>query len=188
LLVAAILLVQPSFAQNHSTFYFSRFGWSLELPSDFKLVSSNTTESIKESGQELLEKSSCKTINRSDVVELITAAKDTMSFINANYNISKKITSENWLEANRQVKATILISYIKQLSYTPKIKSHNIFIDGVKFDEFSVDFDLDQGQVYHLVYLATFIKGHYFTITYSYTDAATGIEIREVLNGSKFKK
>jgi hypothetical protein len=187
-LIVAIFLCQISDAQTNSTFYFNRFGWTLQLPADFKLVSTNTTELMKDDGQELIEKELGKPVNRNETVDLISAAKDSDAYVNANYTISTKINKENWLEGDRKAKALILKAIAQKLTFTPKIDNRVTYIDKIKFNELGISYKISNDQIYHVVYLSSFIRGYYFTITYSYANLETFLEIIEMLNSSKFKK
>ncbi len=186
--ICFLLFFYSSVAQTDSTIYFKELGWTIILPSDFKIMDSTARDANIKLGKKMLEDETGKQISMSNVVHLISASKDKMTSFVANYTKSKKITSENWQKYDSGVKIILVEAISKQIPIKPDTSYSSVSYDGVTFKKIEASFILSPKVTFHFSVLTTYYIECYLKISYNDVDPETGNELLNILNTSKFEK
>ena len=183
--------VQTTFGQTDSSlYYFKEIGWSIKLPSDFKIVDSATRVSNIAKGKSAVEVTLNKEINMTKLTHLISAAKDNLNYFAANILNSALVTSENWESADNSSNE-VLFKTMNRILKNFEIDTSNtlIIIDGVRFKKFqAICIIPNKNKQAYFSQIGTFHKEQYFSVSYFYLDKALGDEIENMLMTSKFDK
>jgi hypothetical protein len=131
--IGFLFFCYSSVAQTDSTIYFREFGWTIHLPSDFKIVDTASITALKNAGHKAIKESTGENVSRSATTDLITAKNGRYNYFVSNYTNTNSITAENWGITYDSVRQLILITLEKQIPIVPDTSTSLIDIDGVKF-------------------------------------------------------
>ena len=94
LLVLFLFCFQSTFGQADSTIYIDEFGWTIKLPSDFKIPDSATLAANIEFGKENVRKAGIG-LNTSGIKHLVTATKSRLNSFSLQSDNSRRYTIQN---------------------------------------------------------------------------------------------
>jgi hypothetical protein len=183
-----IILTDRCLAQSDSTLYFKDMGWTMHLPNDFKFTDSATKSANIDAGKKMMESAIGKPLDISHVVRLINASKNKFTSFISNYSSSTQLTADNWEPADSTTKNSIMVSINKQIPVKPVVINSIIRYDGVAFKKLDASYALKADVSFHFSILTTFRRNHYLIINYMYVDSASGKEILNILETSKFDR
>src|ERR1700691_380537 len=89
--------------QDGKTYTFKEIGWTMTLPSQFKIMDSGRVKQMNEKGKDLMEKSAGTPVDISSTRSLITAKKG-MQYFNATITPFDPQRNGDYAAANKSVK------------------------------------------------------------------------------------
>jgi len=187
LLIIIYLTFFTSCRQPDKVVYFEDFGWTIKLPSHFKIVDTAKVSEMTKTGDKMIKDSTGKKLNYSGR-NLITAKVNDENYFTSSFSAFSDVTSENWEAHDSITKELFLQTTNKTFRVQPEIKHSIDDFDGVKFRKLDVEYALNKSETLHIAYLATFYRTRYLSIVEIYTDSALGSEMLRMLKASKFKK
>jgi hypothetical protein len=186
LLVACIFCFQSTFGQTDSTIYFKEFGWTIKLPSDFKITDSVSIAANDEVARYNVMKAG-KVPSLSPIRHLLTATKGRLNSFSIQSDTSNYYSILNWESKDSLGKEKVIDVFNSQTTLKPEIIHSIVKIDGVRFRKLLAIYSNEKEKLY-FVDLGTYRKGGYFEIVYFYRDSTAGKEIEHMISISKFDK
>jgi hypothetical protein len=179
ILVALVFCFQYSFGQTDTTINIKELGWTIQLPSDLKIIDTATLGAERRNEHITWIKKPPVDSNRSHT-KLIFTARDSslqtlffITYIDAKYDpLNGKFPDDTY----------------SNLIITLRKKPSTVVYDGVKFLELQLDGHPFTGPPYVAVTLKTKYQGKIFTIDYAYSDPNKENEIVQMLKTSKFDR
>jgi hypothetical protein len=172
-----------------SIHFFKEIGWTVKIPSDFTTLDSATNAQLASSGKEEIEGAIHQKVNTSHLKNLITVSKNKFEYFGASLNTATSITQENWETVDQSVKEVFYKTYVAKLA-SAKIDSASSkqVVDGISFNKFTINIQVNPQVTLHSALLSTYYKSLFFSITYLYIYEGTGQEINTILDESKFER
>jgi len=166
----------------------SKIGWTLLLPTEFKILDSTENEKLHSKGHKVLKETVGVKTDMKRTKTLINAMKDRYSLFNSTIRPLNAEQIHNYSKSAQRVK-DLLFQAAKAKSVNSRVDSisSNQIIDGLNFAKFTVTLSSPNDFKVNMVTLFRVYKGFDFGITYVYTNEATREQIEEILNSSKFK-
>ncbi len=167
-----------------STIYFKEFGWTIKLPSDFKIR--DTAEiKVDSADKKIIEQAAGVHLTITKII-LISARRDQIANFLANYSASPYINIQNWESIDSASKQVLIRSMDAQIHLKGVSSNSDAMIDGVGFKKFQIDYNMNDSFICHVVCFTSFYKGRYFTISYSWSNDDTALA--DMISNSKFDK
>ncbi len=166
---------------------FPQVDWTIEIPEDFTIMDSSTTELVNQKGVKLMEESNNIKIDGSDTKTLISATKGNVNLFNASVTTLNQKTLSEYEINIRNIKTVLYNTFSKLPKVTIDTATSIATIDSLTFDKFQTTVKADKVNL-NMVVLTKFYKNYQFGITYIYVDPITQNEIETILKTSKFKK
>jgi len=180
----------PCYAQETGkTFHFTEVGWTLILPSDFKIMDSAGSARLNNRGKKAMEEANNVTVDASATRDLIMANKAPSNYFNATITPFNPAVDGDYKTANQSVKEMMFTTFIQKMP-DAKIDSSSasVSIDGLRFDQYHVSVFIKDKLNMNLYLLSKLYKGYDFSISYLYLDEKTKEQIGSILKGSKFSR
>ena len=174
-LIALLFCSQSSYSQTDSIINITELGWTIKLPSDFKVIDTATLGAESRS----LKKIWVKKPVDSNYNRQVLTARD--SGRNSTFSIYYVDSLHDPLNGEFPEDAYSGIITLK------KTMSTTVY-DGVKFNKLQLNGNPGPGRSYIAVMLKTMYQGKTFNITYVYSDPGKGKEIEQMLSTSKFDR
>src|SRR5450755_3481434 len=127
-----ILIFFASCGQPDKVVYFEEFGWTIKLPSQFKIVDTAKVSEMTKTGDKMIKVSTGKKLNYSGA-NLITAKVNNENYFTSSYSAFSDVTSQNWETHDSTTKKLFLQAANKTAGVQPEIKNSIEDLDGVKF-------------------------------------------------------
>jgi hypothetical protein len=188
LLIAFLFGFQTSFGQTDSTIYISEFGWTMKLPSDLKIIDPKVTVERQREGIKLMEGTIDKKIDSTDIVQLISAGRDKGNFFVANYSTSKQASYANYDSTDNAIKKIFFTTLRSNIAGNFDTLSTLILLDGIKFNKYQVDININEKVKIYTWVMTTFYKNYFLSVSSVCTDKVVGDEITKMFQYSKFDK
>ena len=179
------LFAKDLIAQDSTRHYFKEIGWTIHLPSDFKVLNSEQNTAIANNGKKGIEQALDTSVNLLQTINLVSARK------------SKNYFSAT-LTTNRTKTDIALASFIrsqeeaiyKAMSKDAKVDSSSTTMNiGKKiFRKFEMIVHINESKSFGMNVVTTFYNGYHFVIVYAYLDEVTQVQIETMLNESNFSK
>lgn len=178
------------FGQTNTIFILKDIGWTISLPSDFKLDDSTLIVKRTQEGTVILQNESHLTLNKATAINLISASKDKFNHFNVTLSKSTAPSEHYWDSVNNNVLKIFYNAMVKQAPPEAKVDSSRKFemIDSIRFKSFKMDIKINTTLTIHNFIITRLYKGSTLFINYTFTDESAGEEIRKMLNESKFSK
>ncbi len=186
-LLCFLIFTQNAFGQTLSkNHHFDKINWTMTLPPEFVIT---TPEKPKDSsGEEFITNGNIQQKYKQNMVIFNRRFSEiTFNYYNFKEGHPNKVTSENLDKFFSQRKADYLEIYSPHITKLLDSATSVEIIAGVKFNKFKMDV-LDKDVKWHIVVLGALHNGYYIDIEYSYKNESGGIDISNMLKGSKFGK
>lgn len=166
----------------------SKVGWTLLLPTEFKILDSTENEELHSKGHKALKETVGVKTDMKRTKTLINAMKDRFSLFNSTIRPLNAEQIRNYGKSAQRVK-DLTFEAMKAKSANNQVDSisSSQIIDGLNFNKFTVTVSMPKNLTVTMVILSKVHKGFDFGITYVYTNDITKGQIEEILNSSKFK-
>jgi hypothetical protein len=183
-----VILFMSACGQKDSTIQFKEFGWSINLPSEYRIIDSSVAAATLSKGKQNVQNNANGEVDWNSDKTLITAAKNKLNSFTASYNVSPTITKDNWKQKDSIYNALIIQTIVKQVPTKVDTSSTVMFLDGIEFQEQTLSFPFGENKILTAKHLAGFYNKHILIISYTYTEAESGLEIEKMLALSKFTR
>jgi hypothetical protein len=170
-----------------NTHTFKEVGWTVTIPSDFKLVDSASNASLNQKGLKAMEDANDTKVDIGQTRTLITAMKDKLNYFSSTIQPFDPKADGDYSEANKAVKNMMYKTFQVQLP-DGKIDSSStsVTLDGLPFDKFQISVTLNNKTLFNMFLLSKLYKGYDFGISYIYVDQSSKDEIESILKSCKF--
>jgi hypothetical protein len=178
------------FGQTTTIYMLKDIGWTIKLPSDFKLEESSVIAKKIKDGIVILENESHLNLNVSTTKNLISASKDQFSQFNVTLSKSTAPNEHYWDSVNNNVLKIFYKATVKQAPPDAKVDSSRTVetIDGIPFKSFRMDIKVNNNLTVHNFIVTKLYKGSTLSINYNFADESVGEEIKKMIKESKFVK
>lgn len=178
------------FGQTTTTYLLKDIGWTIKLPSEFKLEESSVIAKESKDGIVILENVSHLNINTTATKNLISASKDQLNQFNVTLSKSTAPNDHYWDSVNNNVLKIFYKAMVKQVPPDAKVDSSRTVetIDGIPFKSFRMDIKINNNLVVHNFIVTKLYKGSTLSINYDFTDESVGEEIKKMIGESAFVK
>jgi hypothetical protein len=177
-LIVLLFCFQKSFGQADSIINIKELGWTIQLPSDLKVIDTATLGAENRSLHKIWIKKPPVDSNRNYNRPLLIARDSSRQTMFSIYYVD---SLHDPLNGQFPDDAYSGLSTLKKTMST-------IVYDGVKFVKLKLDGNPAPGRSYIAVMLKTKYQGNTFNITYNYADPIKGNEIEQMLSTSKFDR
>ena len=190
MIIAFTFICLSLFGQTSTTYLLKDIGWTIKLPSDFKLDDSSVISKDSKEGIIILENESHLKVDDASAKNLISASKNIFNQFNVTLSKSSAPNEHYWDSVNNRVLKIFYNAMVKQAPPQAKADSSRTIetIDAITFKSFKMEVKInDDLKVYNYI-ITRLYKGSTISINYNYTDRSAGEEIKKMLRESKFAK
>lgn len=185
----SFLFINVYCQEKGKPYYFKQVGWSINLPSAFKILDSTAEAVVNEKGKKVIESTLDTEVDFSSTVTLFSATLDVYNYLNATITPYNPAVDGDWNEISELIKQTVVEAFAQNMKdVSLDSSSSKVSIDGLAFDKFEVTARIDRKVIFTTVILSKLYNGYDFGISYLYMDDKTKKIIQDTLDGSKFKR
>ena len=179
------ILAKVTIGQDSTKHYFKEIGWTIHLPFDFKVLSSEQNSTIVNRGKNEIEQTLDTNVNIIETINLISAKKSKNYF---NVTLTRN-DSKNDIGQAGFIKSQEEIIY-RTFSKDAKVDSSSTtLIIGTKlFRKFEIIVQINETTSFSMNLVTKLFNEYYFVIVYLYLDKATKEQIESMLMESRFSK
>lgn len=185
LLLLTCLLFKFSTAQDR-VYTFKEVGWTISLPSDYRVLDSAEIAAKSEKGKKAIEDANDVKTDISDTKTLISATKNRFNIFNSTITPYDPDTDGDFEAVSQGIKEAIYKTLKESMEADFDTVSSVATIDGLDFDKFLITVNIKGKALLHMALLTKLYKGYDFGITYLYMDDSIRDEIESMLSNSKF--
>jgi hypothetical protein len=187
-LIAFLLLIACNFPSKEGKIYtFKEVGWTMILPSQFKVLDTTRVKQLNEKGKDLMEKSAGTPVDISSTHTLITAKKG-MQYFTATITPFDPRKDGEYAAANKSVKDLVYKTFSDQMpDATLDTASDGVKVSGLDFDRYRLSVALKGKPLFTMFLLSRLYKGYDFGMNYLYTDELSKAQLESILTSSKFE-
>lgn len=181
-------LTSDLWAQNrNSTSYFEVMGMYFTTLPGYEAVSISEDNKLKEKGKKLLEETVKEKIDDQQTKGLLSIKKGAHDYLTINIT-PLSIYGTGWQKANEQTKNMVFTSFADKVGNVKMDSSSSQQkIDGVTFDRFQMNIDLQPAFILKMVMVSRPYQGYDLSIMYVSTSEQTTKEMEQMLAAIKLE-
>jgi hypothetical protein len=190
IIIAFISCAHASAQDTVKRLYFEKIRWTVEVPTEFKMLDSVTVEAqAREGGGHLLKADSSK-LDYTKIIHLITASKTPTDALSVTITPFDPEIDGHYDSSNQYMMLKLYNLYKDKVGSMVRIDSLTSVdqIDGLSFTKYSLHIFINEKLVITNILWYRLYEGYDFGITYLYIDERTGKQIEAMLRASKFAK